>query len=115
MYASTNTVVHSAPLKLLCTARLKADHDSQIQRLVLKLSQEQHARTDLEDRLDQALVGGKDVNILLVCCNLLFVLFVLSNAFGKIQTTPRGGDSSRRCSARLRPLETICTAHPEQL
>lgn len=58
MYASMNTVMHSAPFKSLCTARLKADHDSQIQRLVLKLSQEQHARTDLEDRLDQALVGG---------------------------------------------------------
>jgi kinesin family protein 5 len=36
-------------------AKLKAEHDFHIQRLVLKLSQEQHARTELEDQLELAL------------------------------------------------------------
>merc|ERR1712194_486222 len=35
--------------------RLRQEHENQIQRLILKLSQEQHARIDVEDRLEQTL------------------------------------------------------------
>jgi len=37
------------------TARLRQEYDNQIQRLILKLSQEQHARIEVEDRLEQTL------------------------------------------------------------
>lgn len=45
-------------------ARLREEHENQIQRLILKLSQEQHERTEIEDRLEQALVGN--VNFLII-------------------------------------------------
>ena len=42
---------------LLLTARLREEHEAQLQRLILKISQEQLERSEVEDRLEIVMVS----------------------------------------------------------
>lgn len=59
-------IVHGLSYELCCVARLKDDFDSQIQRLVLKLSLEQQARAEVEQRIDNVSVRERSFLLFIV-------------------------------------------------
>jgi hypothetical protein len=56
------------------SGQLRQEHEAQVQRLIMKLTQEQLARTELEDRLEDTLVRKMFLFLLILFCSKDFGL-----------------------------------------